>query len=103
MTSSENKSGSSNLPPMVIAVIALILSVVALLQHLDGKPAPVDPRLLEQAIYDRLLSELSAEIMPVYEDFGIKIDGRPQTLTALLKPLLSIDQQIVQELGANDG
>lgn len=82
--------------PWAALLIAIIACVVSLYAALRPMPCP-DEAAIEQRVYRRIVGEVAHELTPVYQDFDIDAPGEPETLTELLKPLLSVESQLTNQ------
>lgn len=88
---------------LVIAVIACAVAIYAVARPLPATPAATAPATVvapatdeaavEERVYRRIVADVWQELMPIYRDFGIAIDGEPKTIGELLRPLMSVGHE----------
>ena len=74
----------------VAVVLALAACVMAAYAINIGKPSETAADVGDR-VYQRIVAEVRAEVLPVYEDFGIEMPPDAASVRELLRPLLSVD------------
>lgn len=58
-----------------------------------------EPKLnsdIEDRVYMRIVADVANELGPVYRDLGVKMPENVQTLTELIRPLVSVSPNLAQ-------
>jgi hypothetical protein len=82
--------------PWTALVIAVIACAVSLYSALRPVPSP-DESAIENRVYRRIVREVAHELAPVYKDFDMGTPGEPETLTDLIRPLLSVEPKLPKQ------
>jgi len=80
-----------------ISCLALLAAIAALAVSVHARVVavpPVDEAKVAEQVYARMVSDVYAELKPVYEDFEIDMPNEPETLREALHPLIGISQPI---------
>lgn len=77
----------------LVAWLALLIAVLALAVAAScvwRTTGSADDKAVEERVYERIVSEVYHELHPVYRDFGVELAAPPQTISELVRPLLSV-------------
>ena len=71
---------------LILSGVAVILSTFGFVRVVSEEQ-PTSQELQEQ-VYKQILSEVKKDLHAVYDEFGVRFDGDPETFEELLAPFL---------------
>ena len=76
-----------------LSIVAILISLAALVLAITAsfhRHQEIDRAVIAKEVYKEILTDLKAELLPVYEDLDIEISKDANTFKEIIAPLVSM-------------